>query len=248
MDAFAWILVATLTSSVLSMIGAVSLSLKPKTLEKLLGLLVAFSAGSLLGGAFLHLLGESLELMSFDEAVLILIAGFCLFFIMERFFKWHHCHKTSKCETHPFTYLILVGDGLHNFIDGLIIAASFLVSVPAGFLTTAMVIGHEIPQELGDFGVLIYGGLEKKKAILYNFLSQLTAVLGGIIGFFLSQSGVTIDFLLPFAAGGFIYIATSDLIPELHKEPDTRKSALSFIVFVFGVGFMLAVKLFAQSL
>ncbi|MCD4739983.1 ZIP family metal transporter [archaeon] len=204
MDAFAWILVATLTSSVLSMIGAVSLSLKPKTLEKLLGLLVAFSAGSLLGGAFLHLLGESLELMSFDEAVLILIAGFCLFFIMERFFKWHHCHKTSKCETHPFTYLILVGDGLHNFIDGLIIAASFLVSVPAGFLTTAMVIGHEIPQELGDFGVLIYGGLEKKKAILYNFLSQLTAVLGGIIGFFLSQSGVTIDFLLPFAAGGFI--------------------------------------------
>lgn len=247
MEALVYILAATLVNSLVSMVGVFSLWLKPKTLDKVLTLLVAFAAGGLLGGAFLHLLAESAEAMPFQDAALLCIGGFSVFFIMERVFKWHHCHHGHDCETHPFTYLILIGDGVHNFIDGLVIAASFMVSVPFGFVTTLMVVGHEIPQELGDFGVLVYGGFGRNKALLYNFLSQLTCVLGGILGYFVYQASVSTDFLLPLAAGGFIYIATSDLIPELHKEPDTKKAFVAFLLFFAGVAFMLAVKVFAEG-
>lgn len=248
MEILFWILAATFFNSIIALVGGVSLWLNPKTLNKLIVFLVAFAAGSLLGGAFLHLLAESIEkpeLGGFDNVALLLIAGFSLFFIMERVFKWHHCHNTEKCDTHPFTYLILIGDGLHNFIDGLVISASFLVSIPFGLVTTLIIIGHELPQEIGDFGVLVYGGLSRKKALAYNFASQLTSILGGVLGFFIHQSNISTAFLLPVAAGGFIYIATSDLIPELHKEPNTKKSILSFIVFFLGILFMLGIKFFA---
>ncbi len=235
------ILLATMINGLVAFVGAFSLFIKEKQLQKILMLLVAFSAGALLSGGMLHLLAESLEMLETETAFLITIFGFSLFFIIERFLHWHHCHE-GKCDVHSFTYMILIGDGVHNFIDGLIIAASFLVSVPFGVMTTILIIGHEIPQELGDFGALVHGGFDRRKALLFNFGSQLTAVAGGIIGFLIGGEAWFTPLLLPFAAGGFFYIAASDLIPELHKESDLKKSILYFIFFLLGIGFMFATK------
>ena len=226
----------------ISLIGIFSLWMKDRLLKKILIILVAFSAGALLSGSLFHLLTESLEELSTTKAFGYLLVGFIVFFLIERFLHWHHCH-TGRCDEHPFTYLILFGDSIHNLIDGLIIAASFFVSIPFGIVTSLIIIGHEIPQELGDFGALVYGGFSKVKALTYNFVSQIICVAGGVIGYFLSGSveGI-IPFILPFAAGGFIYISASDLIPELHKEPDLKKSLSSFIFFVIGILFMFGIK------
>ena len=172
----------------------------------------------------------------------ILFAGFILFFVIERFLHWHHCHK-EQCDVHAVSYLILFGDAIHNFIDGLIIAAAFLVNISLGIITTLVVVSHELPQELGDFGVLVYGGFERKKALLYNFIAQLTSILGGITGFFLIGSTGAAVYLLPFAAGGFIYIAASDLIPELHKQESMKKAVGAFAFFLLGIAFIIATKL-----
>jgi len=236
------IVAATVVNSLVAFVGIFSLWCKEKTLRKMVILLVAFSAGALLGGAFLHLIAESLEAVETNIVFLMVIAGFSVFFLMEKFLHWHHCHE-GKCDVHPYTYLILFGDGIHNFIDGLIIAASFLVNPAFGIVTTLMIISHELPQELGDFGVLIHGGMEKRKALVYNFVSQMASIIGGVIGFLLAGFGGFQVMLLPFAAGGFIYIAASDLIPELHKEGDKRKSMAAFVLFILGVLFMLAIKL-----
>lgn len=237
-----WILLATLINSLVGLVGVITFWCKERTLQRILFILVAFSAGTLLGGAFLHIAAEAIEMMEANMVFLLIITGFSAFFLLERFVYWHHCHE-DKCDVHPFTYLILIGDGIHNFIDGFIIAASFLINPALGAVTTLIIISHEVPQELGDFGVLVYGGMKKKKALGYNFISQLTAVVGGVVGFILSSSLDITPLVLPFAAGGFIYIAASDLIPELHKEIDRKKSILSFAFFVIGILFMLAIKI-----
>ena len=236
-----WIILATVIDGLIALIGAFSLFIREKTLHKIVFVLVAFAAGALLGGAFLHLIAETVGTMENTALFLYVITGFCVFFLIEKFLYWHHCHE-GVCDVHPYTSLILIGDGIHNFIDGLIIAASFLVNPAFGVVTTIAIISHELPQELGDFGVLVHGGMSKNKAIFYNFISQLTAVVGGVVGFLVAGAW---DFtpLLPFAAGGFIYIAASDLIPELHKEVDTKKSIGSFIFFLIGILFMLGIKL-----
>jgi len=239
------ILVATMVDGLVALVGAFSLAMKPSTLEKLIETMVAFAAGALLGGAFFHLLAESLETMQVNFSFYLLFAGFILFFLLEKFFYWHHCHEEG-CEVHPVSYLILFGDGVHNFIDGLVIAASFVVSIPFGFVTTLLIIGHEVPQELGDFAVMVHAGFEKKKALLYNFAAQLTAVAGGLVGYFFSMSAGSVSFLLPFAAGGFIYIAASDLVPELHKQKNLAKSMASFVFFLGGIGFMIGIKLLLE--
>lgn len=234
--------------SLISFVGALSLFFKEKFLNKILLVLVAFSAGALLGGAFLHLLPEAVETAGAENILkvfIFILIGFCLFYILEEFIKWHHHHSTDH-SVHPFTYLILFSDGLHNFLDGLIIAGSFVVSPVSGIATTLAVALHEIPQELGDFGVLVYGGLKKGRALLFNFLSALLAVLGGLAGFFLAQKiGFGIVYLLPFAAGNFIYIACSDLIPEIKKDFSLKKSFGYFCVFILGILLMLAMKLFS---
>jgi zinc and cadmium transporter len=173
---------------------------------------------------------------------LFALVGFASFFIIERVLFWHHCHKYGKCPVHMFTYMNLIGDSVHNFIDGLIMATSFVVSLPLGLTTTMAIALHEIPQEIGDFGVLIYGGFEKRKAIIVNFLIALTAVLGGLIGFFISNMVENVKlFILPFAAGGFLYIAASDLIPEIRKETSLKKSMNYFGIFILGIFIMYAV-------
>jgi len=241
LETFIFILLATVVNSFIGLIGVLTLWVNERSLSKVLIILVAFSAGALLSGAFFHLMAESVEVMEAMTAFVYLMTGFITFFLMERILHWRHCHE-GRCDVHPFTHLVLIGDGIHNFIDGLVIAASFMVSIAFGWVTTLMIILHEIPQELGDFGVLVYGGFERIRALGFNFVAQLTCIIGGILGFFLLYTPETVAFLLPFAAGGFIYIASSDLIPELHKEQNLRKSMLSFVFFLIGVFFLLGVK------
>ena len=225
--------------SLISFIGVFTFRIKGQRLKKVLIYFVSFSAGALFGDVFIHLLPEVVEEQGFGLNIGIgVLVGIVLFFILEKFVHWQHCHvPEEKGHVHPFTYSILVGDALHNFIDGLIIGASYLVSVPAGVATTLAVALHEIPQEIGDFGVLIHGGFSKGKALMLNFLSALTAVLGVIVALALSGMIESISLILvPIAAGGFIYIAGSDLIPELHKHSEKFGESLGhLIVFILGI-------------
>ena len=241
---------ATVFISLISFVGALTLFLKEKILNKILPSLVAFSAGALIGGAFLHLIPEAVKEVGFEEnsilkVFLYLIFGFCTFFILEEFIGWHHHHSASHPEISSFSYLILISDGLHNFIDGLVIAGSFLADFRIGLITSLAIIFHEIPQEIGDFGVLIYGGLKKSRALFLNFLSALLAILGGIVGFFLLKIiGEGILFLLPFTAGGFVYIAASDLIPQIKQE---GKSPINFLTFLAGIIIMFLFKIYIHE-
>ncbi|MCK5563498.1 ZIP family metal transporter, partial [Candidatus Bathyarchaeota archaeon] len=218
MSTFILILASTFLVSAISIIGILFLVLRKKLLDKISLMLVSFASGSLLGGAFLHLIPEALS--PYDESVFIVIlVGIFVFFLLEKSL-WKHCHE-KECPVHPFAYLNLFGDGLHNFIDGLIIAASFLVSIPLGTAATLAVISHEVPQEIGDFGIRVYGGLSKNKALFYNFLTAITALVGATFMYVLyvfSPFIPNMAYLLAFAAGSFIYIATTDLIPGLRKE------------------------------
>lgn len=235
---------SVLTISFISLIGIFTLSIRLDKINKFLLYMVSFSAGALFGDAFIHLLPEAVEEYGFGvKTSLFVIAGITFSFIVEKFIHWRHCHNLN-CEEHkhqPFVIMNLLGDAVHNFIDGIIIAASFLVSIPIGIATTLAVVLHEIPQEIGDFGVLIHGGFSRKKALIYNFLISLFSLFGAaltlLIGVYTEN---LIVFLIPFAAGGFIYIAGSDLIPELHKEVAIKKSALQLLSFVLGVAIMAA--------
>lgn len=241
-------LIATLAVSAISLIGVITLAVKSEILNRAVFYLVAISAGSLMGSAFLHLIPEAVEGVGGGPAgnkiFLAVLVGFALFFILERVLHWHHCHKHGEnCSTHPFTYLNIIGDGLHNFIDGVVIMAAFSLSTELGIATTISVIIHEIPQEISDFGVLIYGGFSKIKALVFNFLSATLAILGTVCGFALINvvQGI-MPILAALTAGGFIYVAASDLIPELHKESNFSKSLIAFFCFFAGVGLMIVLK------
>jgi len=242
MHILSWIILASVVTSLISLIGIFTLSLKDKFLEKILLILVGLSAGALLGGAFLHLIPEAVGSISIELVSIWVIVGFGLFFLVERFLHWHHCHK-GKCEEHRLHKMNLIGDSVHNLIDGAVIAISFLVNVPFGIITTLAIIAHEVPQEISDFGVLIYGGFSKAKALFFNFVTASLAIVGALFGYFLSSTieGL-IPYILSFAAGGFIYIAATDLVPEIHKESDSRKSLWSFILFIVGILLMVGIK------
>ncbi|MCP4648250.1 MAG: ZIP family metal transporter [bacterium] len=234
-----WILGAAIIDALLGFAGVFSLWVSKKDLHSILHILVAFAAGSLLGGAFFHLLPESLEVVPAETTLMLTLAGFVLFILLESYFHWHHC---EECKIHPFSYTMIAGDAIHNFIGGLILAASFIVSIPLGIATTIAIVAHEVPQQLGIFGVLLKGGIERNKAILYSFAAQSTVILGAIVGYFLAGMGEGIvPLLVPFAAGNFIYIAASDLIPEMHKTEGTNK-AVSILAFGVGLLFMLLIK------
>ena len=233
--------------SAISLAGVLVLWMKDRQLNKILLYLVSFSVGGLFGDAFIHLIPEAIEESGFGTSVSVLILfGILSSFIVEKFLQWRHCHiPTSSEHPHSFAYMNLLGDAVHNLIDGLIVGGSYLASIPIGISTTLAVIFHEIPQELGDFGVLIHGGFNKTKALRFNFLTALTAVLGAVIALVL---GVTLEgfipLLIPFAAGNFIYIAGSDLIPELRKdEPNLIKAALQVVSITLGVAIMLLLVL-----
>lgn len=239
----AYIVLTTFVIALIAFVGVFTLAMKEHLLNKILLVLVSLSAGALMGGAFLHLLPEAVESSEGGDILGFVLVGFILFFIIEKVLHWRHCHK-GKCDVHTFQYMNLIGDSVHNFIDGLIIAASFIVSIPLGITTTVAIAAHEIPQEIGDFGVLIYGGFEKKKAILLNFAVALTVVIGGIVGYLISKSvEQAVVFLIPFAAGGFIYIAATDLIPEIKKELNIKKSMATMLVFICGILIMWLIKI-----
>ncbi len=243
MNAFWWALAAGVAVSVISLVGIFALLLKEKILDKMLVILIGFAAGGLLGGALLHIIPEALEKGDDAHTVFMyVIAGFIMFFVLERYLKWRHCHN-GVCDIHAFSYLNLVGDGIHNLIDGIIIGASFLVNIEFGFVTTFAIILHEIPQEIGDFGVLIYGGFSKFKALFYNYISASICIAGTVIGyFFADRIGGFSAAMLPIAAGGFIYISASDLVPELHKQKDEKRAFFSLIAFMLGIGLMFLAK------
>lgn len=230
-----FILISTFLVSIISLIGAFTLAVRKNLLEAIIFSLIAFSAGAMIGGAFLHLIPEALEKSDHQTVFIFVTYGFVLFFLLEKYFYWRHCHN-GICDVHAFTYLNLVGDALHNFIDGMVIAGSFIVSIELGIFTSFLVLLHEIPQELGDFGVLVYGGFSRRKALFCNFISALTAFVGAILGYLLSNKISGFSYiLLSVTAGGFIYIASSDLVPEIHKETDAKKSALSLALFFLGI-------------
>jgi zinc and cadmium transporter len=250
MSVLTWIIGTTFVISLIAFVGALTLFLKERLLNKILMVLVAFSAGALVGGAFLHLMPEAIIEVGLDEASILnaflyLLLGFCIFFILEQLIRWHHHHATTHPEIMPFSYLVLISDGIHNLIDGLVLAASFMVSLPIGIVTALAIALHEIPQEIGDFGVLVYGGFKRVRALILNYVSATMVIFGGIIGYLLYDwMGRSIVFLLPFAAGNFIYIACTDLIPEIRFKESLKKSLVRFSIFLTGMGLMLAVKLF----
>ena len=239
-----WILASTFLVSLISLVGIFTLSMKDSLLHKMLFCLIGFSAGALIGSAFLHILPEVLLKTNSTVVFYYLILGIILFFLMERYLHWRHCHD-KDCHIHAFTYLNLFGEAFHNFIDGIAIAASFIISIKLGVVTTLAIILHEIPKELGNFGVLIYGGFSRKKALLYNFICALMAMIGALMGYFISSFAHDFSsFIMPLTAGGFIYIAMSDLIPEVHKESNQKRATLAFIAFLFGILFIALAKNF----
>ncbi len=238
MTTLSFIFIATLLISLGAFVGFFFLYFKKELNKKILLFLVSLSAGTLMGGAFIHLLPEALEKLEANTVFFLVLLSFIIFFFIEKILYWRHCHE-EDCEVHSFGYMNLIGDSVHNFIDGLIIAATFLIDVRLGMTTTIAIAFHEIPQEIGDFGVLLYSGFKKSKALVLNFLVALMTVVGGIAGYFISLNLENLtSYLLPFAAGGFIYISTSDLIPEIRKEKDIKKSLISFTIFLIGLGIM----------
>lgn len=243
-----WLLVlgSVVVVSLISFVGLLSFQSDADKVRPFLLVLVSFSAGALLGDVFIHLLPEAVEANGLHLGLsLWILGGILLFFVLEKFVHWHHCHL-PEAHNHPkpFAFMNLVGDGLHNFIDGAVIAGSYLISVPLGFATTIAVVLHEIPQEIGDFGILMHAGLQKSKVILLNFASALTAVLGAVVVLGLGISSDTVlNVLAPFTVGGFLYIAGTDLIPELHKETNPVSSLIQLLSFIGGIAVMLALLL-----
>ncbi len=236
------IILATFLITLCVWVAVLFMFFRKEVLDKILIFLVSLSAGALMGGAFLHLLPEASEAMSIDSLFGVFLISFIIFFLIEKILHWRHCHK-SDCQIHTFGYMNLVGDSIHNFIDGLVIASVFMIDVKLGIATTLAVAIHEIPQEIGDYGVLIYAGFKRKMALILNYAVALTVVLGGIVGYLLFSSLENfLPFLMPFAAGGFVYIAASDLMPEIRKESNLKKSILSFLVFILGIAIMYLVK------
>ena len=255
MEVWLYALGSVLLVSLVSLVGVFTLSLNVDRLQRIVFLLVSFAVGAMLGGAVIHLIPHAFDELGDRTAGLLVLAGVIVFFMLEKFLHWRHDHGVAmaaaevdvaaalEVETkpvRPFATMNLVGDAAHNLLDGMVIAAAYLVSIPAGVVTTVAVMLHEIPQEIGDFGVLVYGGFEPKKALLYNFVSGLAAVVGAVL-FIGTQVEGYAAYLLPLTAGSFIYIAGSDLIPELHHHHSypASKSVWQLVMILLGVGVML---------
>ncbi len=240
MNFYLYSIISTFIVSLISLVGIFTLSIKAEKLKNFLIYLVSFSAGALFGDVFFHLLPEITEKGLSVSTSITIISGVLLSFFTEKIICWRHCHlPIQKNHTHRFAYMNLFGDFIHNFIDGLTIGASFLAAKTIGIATSLAVIFHEIPQEIGDFGVLIHGGFKKLQALKLNFYTTLSAFVGLFLSFFLYAKVEHINqILIPLASGNFIYIAGSDLIPELHKETALKKSLLQIVFFIIGVFIM----------
>lgn len=233
-------IISTLVISLGSLAGVITLAVKRELLHRWLLSLVAISAGTMLGAAMFHLLPEAAEGMESQTLFGLVTISFVVFFLIEKVLHWRHCHE-DDCEQHSLGIMNLLGDSVHNLIDGLVIGAAYATSPALGLVASIAVISHEIPQEIGDFGVLLHSGWSIKNALIANFLVATTSVMGGIIGFLLTeQSAAFALYLTPIAAGGFLYIAASDLIPELRQEKTALGTFKSASFFLLGLLFMFA--------
>jgi len=234
--------------SLISLIGIITLFTTGKKLCHLVSFLVGLATGALFGGAFLHMIPEVFKEISNETiASISILLGIAIFFILEKFLHWHHEHHHHNKEDHikPFGYLNLVSDGVHNLIDGIIIAAAYMINIEVGIATTVAVVLHEIPQEIGDFGLLIHAGFSKSKALLLNLLSASLSLVGVIIVLIIGNSIIdSTAYILAIAAGGFIYIAGSDLVPELHKTNDFKSSIKQFLSIGLGIAIMFLLIIF----
>ncbi len=235
-------LLSTLGVTLLSLLGIGFFLTNERTISRILLYLVSFSTGALLGDVFIHMLPEMATNQAFfPSATLIILGGILFSFVVEKVIHWRHCHilEHGHEHHHPVGFLSLVGEGIHNFIDGIVIAASFLTSIPVGIATTFAIIFHEIPHEIGNYAILLHSGYKRKKALLLNFGSGMFGILGTVLVFAFSGTFTFIaDYLLPFAAGNLLYIAGSDLIPELHKSTKLFQSIVQFILMIAGMGLM----------
>ena len=236
------ITIANVLISLISFVGVVFVSNKKLLTGKIVQYLVSFAAGVMLSTAFLNILPEALETGEVKEVLSYALGGMVFGFFLERFLLWYHHHHEDMHNVKPISLLVLIGDGIHNFVDGVAIAATFLVNPALGISTAIAVAAHEIPQEFADFSVLIHCGFSSRKALVLNFLSALMAVLGGIFGFyFLLQFQSYVPLAIALAAGIFIYIASADLIPELHRTH--KKGELFEQVLPFTLGILIMVFL-----
>lgn len=237
MTTLLWILLGGVLMSAIALVGSVTLVLRPATLERLLLPLVAFAAGSLIGGALFHMIPAALTALPAMVALRWVALGFLLFFALEQFLHWHHCHRATADCRRPLTYLILIGDGLHNFLGGLAIAGVFLVDVRLGIAAWLAAAAHEVPQELGDFGVLVHGGWTRRSALVFNLLSGAAFLVGGLITYVAARH-LDVGWLVPLAAGNFLYIGASDLVPEVNKAHSFRANLVLFGAFAAGLGLL----------
>lgn len=239
LPALVLVLTFSFLGSIASLVGGLFLLYKEKWTQKASGYLVSFAAGVLLSAAFFDLLPEALELAEKAEEVFFFtLSGMVVFFLVERFLLRLHHHERFH-DLPPVSSLVIVGDSLHNFIDGIIIATTFLVSTPLGIVSSLAIISHEIPQEIGDFGILLHGGMKRKKVLLVNLAAALMTVVGAILALsFAAKIRLVMLPLLSFAAGNFIYIAASDLIPEIHHGLGKQKSWLQTFLFLAGIVFI----------
>ncbi len=241
------ILISVLIVSSISLIGIVTVLFRIKSMDKLFFVLVSFAVGALLGAAFLDLLPESIKAGEPFWVFVCVLVGILFFLLMESFLYWYHCHD-RECKVHEFNYLCLMGASIHNFFDGVIIAATYMSGASIGFIATIAIIFHEIPRELGDYGILVFGGFSKRKALFYNFLTAITAFAGALCAyFFLDKFRTYIPYLVSIAAGGFIYISLTDLIPELGKKKMLSRSIAQFALISLGIGVILAGKIFFKE-
>jgi zinc and cadmium transporter len=240
MTVWLYTIISVTAVSLLSLLGLIAFPFGEEKIQKFLIWAVAFAGGTLLGDAFLHLIPESYKARQGVGIAFSILAGMLAFFVLEKFIHWHHCHEID-CEQHnqTFSYVIMLGDAAHNFIDGMIIAASYMVSIPIGIATTLAVVAHEIPHEVGDFASMLYGGFSKQKALWYNFLAGIVAIFGALAVLVIGSAFANLTYyLIPFAAGGFIYVASADIIPELHKSTKISHSLAQLALIVFGIAVM----------
>ena len=240
-----WIIFFSLLGSVGAIAGAALLLLfRQSTRKTLLPCLLSYAIGTLLGAAFLGMIPNALQQNTALAISGTVLAGIVIFFVLEKLIIWRHCHD-AECEVHGAAGpLILIGDAFHNFVDGFVIAAAFLTSVPLGIAASLAVIAHEIPQEVGDFAILLENGYSKTRALVLNLLSSLTTLPGAVIAyFFLGATREAVPFILALSAASFIYIAIADLVPSLHRQTGLKPAITQLALILAGIGTIAAFRI-----
>lgn len=243
MSTLSWIVVSGLAMSAIALVGSLTLVLRERTLRAILLPLVAFATGALLGGAMFHMLPKANAELGGGVAVSIwFVAGFVSFYVLEQFLHWHHCHSGGPCEHGHVGYLILVADGLHNLIGGLAVGATFLLGTSVGISAWLAAAAHEVPQELGDFGILVHSGWQPRRALAFNVVSALTFPLGALLAY-AAAGAFEVTLLVPFAAGNFVYIGATDLLPQVTAREDWREKVVHTLALFLGLALLLVTAL-----